>query len=97
MAAIGGPETVRPQGEELLDAGHIRSPESVQLGHLHQPDALEQLRGFFPLEGTDTVVKPAPTHLIEQRGLTYPLWPGENEHGVILDTGGHGTGHGGNE
>ena len=41
MAAIGGPETVRPQGEKLLDAGNVRAPESIQLRNLHQPDALE--------------------------------------------------------
>ena len=97
MAAIGGPETVRPQGEKLLDAGHIRPAESVQLGHLHQPDALEQLRGLLALKGADAVIKPAPAHLIQKSAFAQALRPGEDEHSVILDAGDHGTGHGGGE
>lgn len=97
MAAIGGPETVRPQGEKLLDAGNVRAPESIQLRNLHQPDALEQLRGLLALKGADAVIEPAPAHLIQQGAFPQALRPGEDEHVVILGARLHGTGHGGGE
>ena len=95
MAAIGGPETVRPQAQKLLDAGHVRAPESVKLRYFHQPHPLQELRGLLALKGADAVIKPAPAHLIQQGALAQALGPGQDEHIVILAAGYHGTGHGG--
>ena len=97
MAAIGRTETVRPQGEKLLDARHIRLAESVQFTDLHQPDPLQKLRGLLALKGADAVIKPAPAHLIQQGALANALGPGQDEHVVILAAGHHGTGDGGGE
>ena len=97
MAAIGGPETVRAQAQKLLDAGHVRAPESVQLRYFHQPHPLQELRGLLALKGADAVIKPALAHLIQQGALAQALGPGQDEHIVILAAGHHGTGHGGGE
>lgn len=48
MAAIGRTETVRAQGEKLLDARHIRLAESVQLTDLHQPDPCKSSEASLP-------------------------------------------------
>lgn len=97
MAAIGRTETVRAQGEKLLDARHIRLAESVQLTNLHQPDPLQKFRGLLALKGADAVIKPAPAHLIQQGALANALGPSQDEHVVILAAGHHGTGDGGGE
>ena len=84
MTPVGRPEPVCPQGQELLDTGHVRLPEGVQLTDFDQPHALQQLAGLFALEGADAIVEPALAHLVEERRLANALRTGEDEHGVIL-------------
>ena len=92
VSAISSAVAVSPEGQKLFDTGNIGFPESVQLRYFHKPNALQQLRSILTLKGTDTVVKPTEAHFVQQRRLTDTLRACEDQHIIILASGGHSAG-----
>ena len=67
VSAVGSAETVAALREELLDPADLGLVECLQLAHLDQPHALNDLARLLALERPQTVVEVAAAHHVQQR------------------------------